>query len=373
VSFPTTLRLHCAFAALALFAVPISGCDRKVEKPKEKPAAPVTVARVQQASVPVELRAIGNVEPLATVAVKSMVGGTVTAVHFREGDDVARGALLFTIDPRPFVAAVNQAEANLNRDLAMAANAREQAKRYASLVHDGIVTQEQYDQLRTNAESLAATVASDRAALESARLQLGYCSIRSPMAGRTGNLVVNAGNLVKANDTPALVSINQTSPIYVTFAVPEKELAAIKAKLHGRLAVEATVPNSNLPAEKGYVTFLDNGVDQATGTIKLKGTFPNKERRLWPGQFVNVLLTMDVRQNAAVAPTRAIQTGQQGEFVYLVKPDSTVEVRPVTCGVAHDGVTVIEKGLAPGETVVTDGQMRLTPGGKVAVKSGSPA
>lgn len=353
--------------------MPLFGCSAKKEKPKEKPPVPVTVARVTQASVPVELRAIGNVEPFAAVAVKSMVGGTITRVHFREGEDVAKGALLFTIDPRPFAAAVTQAEANLNRDLAMAANAREQARRYASLVKEGIVTQEQYDQLKTNADSLSASVAADRAAVESAKLQLSYCYIHAPMSGRTGNLAVNAGNLVKSNDTPALVTINQVSPLYVSFSVPEKELAAIKAKMGGKLAVEASVPSSGQPPQKGYISFLDNGVDQATGTIRLKGTFQNKERRLWPGQYVNVLLTMDVRQNVPVVPTKAIQTGQQGEFVYLVKQDLSVELRPVTAGAAREGITIVEKGLAPGDTVVTDGHMRLVPGGKVAVKGGSPA
>jgi multidrug efflux system membrane fusion protein len=246
---------------------PLAGCSAKQEKPKEKPPAPVTVEKVRQMSVPVEIRAIGNVEPYATVAVKSMVAGTVTGVHFREGQDVAKGALLFTIDPRPFAAALSQAQANLARDLAMAANAGAQARRYAGLVKEGIVTREQYDQLKTNADSLSASVASDRAAIESAKLQLGFCYIHAPMSGRTGNLAVNAGNLVKANETPALVTMNQTSPLFVSFSLPEKDLGAIKAKMGGRLPVEASVPNSGLAAEKGVVTFLDNGVDQATGTI----------------------------------------------------------------------------------------------------------
>jgi membrane fusion protein, multidrug efflux system len=359
--------------AVPLCLLALSGCSEQKEKPKEKAPAPVTVAQVTRMSVPVELRAIGNVEPYATVAVKSMVSGTVNAVHFREGQEVARGALLFTIDPRPFAAALQQAEANLARDLAMAANAGEQAKRYAGLIKDGIVTQEQYDQLKANADSLFSSVASDRAAVDSAKLQLGFCYIHAPMSGRTGNLAVNAGNLVKANELPALVTINQITPLYVGFALPEKELAAVKGKLGGRLPVVASVPNSGLAAEKGVLSFLDNGVDPATGTIRVKGTFQNRERRLWPGQFVNVLITMDVRRNAPVVPTRAVQTGQQGEYVYLVKKDSTVELKPITAGVARDGFTVVEKGVNPGDTVVTDGQMRLAPGGKVAVKQANPA
>lgn len=368
-----TPRLNRLFTrqivVMGCLLVALAGCSAEKEKAKEKAPAPVTVARVGQASVPVELRAIGNVEPHATVAVKSMVSGTVTSVHFKEGQDVAKGALLFTIDPRPYAAALSQARANLARDVAMAANASEQAGRYLGLVNEGIVTREQYDQLKANADALSASVASNRAAVDSAKLQLGFCYIHAPMTGRTGNLAVNAGNLVKANDAPALVTINQISPLYVTFSLPEKELGAIKGRMGGKLAVEASVPNSGA-AEKGVVTFLDNGVDQATGTIKVKGTFQNGGRRLWPGQFVNVLLTMDVRQNAIVVPTRAVQTGQQGEFVYLVKQDSTVELRPVTAGVAREGITVVEKGLNPGDTVVTDGQMRLAPGGKVAVKKG---
>lgn len=355
-------------ALVCCLLAPLASCAPKQEKAKEKPPAPVTVARVRQASVPVELRAIGNVEAYATVAVRSLVEGAVTRVHFQEGQDVARGALLFTIDPRSFSAALSQAEANLARDQAMAANARDQAARYRGLVDEGIVTREQYNQLEANADALAATVAADRAAVDRAKLQLSYCFIQAPMAGKTGNLAVHAGNLVKANDDPALVSINQITPVNVSFALPEKELAAVKARMAGGITVEAVIPDGTPGAEKGTVAFLDNAVDPATGTIKLKGTFQNRERRLWPGQFVNVVLTMDVRQNAAVVPTRAIQSGQQGEYVYLLRPDSTVELRPVTPGVARDGITVVEKGLAPGDTVVTDGHLRVIPGGKVAVK-----
>lgn len=359
-------------AVVAIVPALLAACSAEKEKPNPKPATPVTVAPVTTRDVPVELAAIGNVEPFASVTVKSMVGGSIQTVHFKEGQDVAKGALLFTIDPRPFAASLAQAEALLARDLAMAANAREQARRYQSLIKDGIVTREQYEQYQANADALAASVASDRAAVESAKLQLSYCSIRSPMAGRTGNLAVNAGNLVKANDTPALVTLNQITPLYVTFALPEKELPTIKSRMGSHIPVEATIPNVPGP-ERGVLTFLDNGVDPATGTIKLKATFANKERKLWPGQFVNVRITMDLRKNAAVVPTRAIQTGQKGEFVFVVKKDATVEVRPIKAGIARDGLTVVENGVLPGDTVVTDGHMRLAPGGKVAVKNGSPA
>ncbi|WP_224982057.1 efflux RND transporter periplasmic adaptor subunit [Geomonas agri] len=349
----------------------VAGCSKQTDKPKAKAAAPVTVARASQKDVPIELRAIGNVEAYANVALKSRVAGMITGVQFKEGDDVAKGALLFTVDPRPFQAQLAQAQANLARDVASANNAREQAKRYASLWQEGIVTREQYDQLQANADSLSASVASLRAAVDNAKLQLEYCFIRSPMSGRTGGLTTHAGNLVKENDTP-LVTINQITPLYVTFSVPEKDLATIKGKMGGKLPVHARVAGSAV-AEQGTVTFLDNGVDPATGTIKVKATFANARKTLWPGQFVNVAITLDTRKGATVVPTRAVQTGQQGEFVYVVKPDSTAEVRPVSTGPSLDGLTVIEKGLAPGETVVTDGQVKLVPGGKVAVKGGAPA
>ncbi|WP_328746105.1 efflux RND transporter periplasmic adaptor subunit [Geomonas anaerohicana] len=348
-----------------------AGCSKEAEKPKVKAAPPVTVARAAVKDVPIELRAIGNVEAYATVALKSRVAGMITAVQFKEGDDVAKGALLFTVDPRPFQAQLAQAQANLARDLASANNAKEQAKRYASLWQEGIVTREQYDQLQANADSLSASVASLRAAVDNAKLQLDYCFIRSPMSGRTGGLTTHAGNLVKENDT-ALVTINQITPLYVTFSLPEKELATIKARIGGKLPVQARVAGSAV-AEQGTVTFLDNGVDPATGTIKVKATFANARKTLWPGQFVNVAITLDTRKGATVVPTRAVQTGQQGEFVYVVKPDATAEVRPVSTGPALDGVTVIEKGLVPGDTVVTDGQVKLVPGGKVVVKGGAPS
>lgn len=346
----------------------LSACSKK-EPPKERPPVPVTVAASVLKTVPVQVRAIGNVEPYNTVSIKAQVNGQIARVHFTEGQDVRKGDLLFTIDPRPFEAALRQAEANLARDRAQAKNAGEQARRYASLLKDGIVTQEQYDQLRTNAEALAATVAADLAAVENARIQLGYCSIRSPISGRTGNLAVQAGNLVKANDVPVLVTINQITPIFATFAVPEREMVEIRRHMgKGNLKVEALVAGEERKPEEGTLSFLDNTVDPTTGTIKLKGTFANRERRLWPGQFVNVLITLATRPNTVVVPSQAVQTGQQGQFVFVVRPDAVAEQRPVTTGLTHEGFTVIEKGMQPGETVVTDGQMRLVPGAKVLVK-----
>lgn len=357
---------------LLMMTLSLAACSAEKEAPRVKPAVPVTVASAGQRSVPVQLKAIGNVEPFSIVAVKAQVSGTVARVHFAEGQDVRKGDLLFTIDPRPFEAALRQAEAILARDLAQARNAREQAERYGALLKDGIVTQEQYDQLRTTAEAYGATVAADRAAVDNARIELGYCTIRSPLTGRTGNLAVHPGNVVRANENPALVTINQVNPVYVAFSVPETELPEIRRHLvAGELKVEALLPADGQVAESGRVSFVDNMVDTATGTIRLKGTFANKSRRLWPGQFVNVQLTLATLPNATVVPSRAVQTGQQGQFVFVVKADATAEQRPVTAGITHEGFTVIAQGLKPGETVVTDGQMRLFPGAKVLLKEGN--
>ncbi|MBT0652460.1 efflux RND transporter periplasmic adaptor subunit [Geomobilimonas luticola] len=350
-----------------------SSCTAKKEKPKAKPPVPVKVAQAVQKDVPVQIKAIGNIEAYTTVAIKSQVTGQIARVHFTEGSDVEKGALLVSIDPEPFQATLSQYEATLAKDQAQAKFAREQANRYEGLLKDGIVTRDQYESLHSNAESLAATLASDRAAIRNARIQLGYCSIRSPISGRTGTVALQPGNLVKANDLP-IVTINQLSPIYVTFSLPETRLAEIKrAMAAGQLKIEAVIPHEPGTTETGTISFLDNAVNPATGTIKLKGVFANKARKLWPGQFTDVVMTLASRQNAVVIPTHAIQTSQEGEFVYVVKQDKTVEMRQVTPGVATGDETVIEKGLAAGETVVVDGQLRLTPGAAVATKETQPA
>lgn len=357
---------------LLILLLAVCACSAKKEKPAEKPPVPVMTAKALRKNVPVQIRVIGNVEAYNTVSIKAQINGAVTRVHFREGDDVARGALLFTIDPRPFEAALRQAEATLARDRAQAKFAREQAQRYGSLLKDGIVTQDQYDQLAANADAFEAAIAADRAAVDSARIMVGYCSIRSPIDGRTGNLAVKAGNLVKANDVPVLVTINQVTPIYVTFTVPEKELPEIKKYLGaGTLAVAALIPGDPKGPEMGTISFLDNSVDATTGTIRLKGTFANSDKRLWPGQFVNVVLTLATIPDAVVIPTQAIQTGQQGEFVFVVRGDS-VESRSVVTGESLDGVTVIAKGIGPDETVVIDGQLQLAPGSRVTLKKEQP-
>ena len=356
-------------AALAVgSALLLAGCAQK-QAPAVREAIPVMATTVAQKDVPLQVKAIGAVEAYSTVAIRSNVSGEITAVHFTEGQDVKKGELIFTIDRRPFEAALSQAEANLARDTAQANNAQTQAERYTHLVQQGVVSRDQADTYRTAAETAKAVVEADKAAVERAKVDLSYCSIYAPINGRTGSLMIHQGNLVKANDTPFLVNINQVTPIYVTFSIPEQSLAEVKKYMAaGKLRVEAHIPNDpNPPA--GWLTFVDNSVDTATGTIKLKGTFANEDRRLWPGQFVDTVLTLTTQPNAIVVPTQAVQNGQQGQFVFVVKPDLTVESRPVTVSRAVDNQSIIQAGLQAGERVVTDGQLRLVPGAKVEIKN----
>lgn len=357
------------FIFLILFISFIPACSGKPVPPPPKPPVPVAAGIVIQKTVPVQIRAIGNVEAYSTVSVKSQIGGILTHVHFREGQDVSKGALLFTIDPRPYEAALKQAEANLAKDTAQLDNAREEVRRYAELAKKGYVAQEQYDQIRTNAASFEATVNADNAVVENARLQLKYCYIYSPITGRTGNLISNEGNLIKANADTSMVIINQIQPIYVTFSVPEQYLSEIKKYMSGgKVKVQAFITKGGDNPEEGILTFVDNTVDVVTGTIKLKATFANKEKRLWPGQFVDVVMILTTQPNALVVPTQSIQAGQKGQYVFVIKNDLTVEDRPVTVGRTLNSGTVIDKGLRAGEKVVTDGQLRLVPGAKVQIK-----
>jgi len=358
------------FLAVVFILSLLTSCTKgkEAEKPKGRPPAPVLVATVTTRTLPVVLDAVGTVESILQVSVKSMVNGEVKRVHFTEGQDVAKGQVLFTIDPRQYEAAIRKGEADLARIKAQLATARSNAERYGKLVNDGIVTAEQYDNFRTQAESLEADYVAQQANIDSIKVQLTYCTIRSPISGRTGNLLINAGNVIKANDTVSLVTINQIHPVYVTFSIPEKELSRIRQYLNrGKLKVEARLPGDNGQPETGEVTFLDNTVDPATATIKLKGTFANLKTRLWPGQFVSVRLTLASLADVVVVPNQAVQTGQQGQYVLVVTGD-TAELRPVKAGLAAEGMTVVEQGLNPGETVVIDGHMRVVPGGKVSEK-----
>jgi membrane fusion protein, multidrug efflux system len=335
-------------------------------------AVPVTVATVVQKNLPVQIDATGSVEAYSTVAIRAQAGGVVTKVHFTQGQDVKQGEALFTIDPRPFESALKQAEANLARDTAQLQNSREQVRRYLELVNKKFVSQEQYDQIKTTAEALESVVDADKAAVDNAKVQLSYCYIFSPVNGRTGALLVNEGNLVRTNDATPMVIINQVNPIYVTFSLPEGNLPEIKARMaQTTLKVLAILPQSPDRPEEGTLTFVDNAVDATTGTIKFRGTFANTARRLWPGQFVKVVLNLAEQPNAIVIPFQAIQTGDSGQLVFVVKPDRTVDVRPIVVTRTLKGEAVIGKGLTPGETIVTDGQFLLSAGSRVQIKKGA--
>jgi membrane fusion protein, multidrug efflux system len=342
-------------------------CSNTTAAPPAMPAVPVVAAAVEQKDMPVQVQAIGSVEAYSMVAVKTQITGELTKVNFEEGQDVRKGDLLFELDKRPFEADLKKQEANLAHDIAQAELAHVQVKRYAALLKEGVIAKEQYDQIQSNADALDAAVQADKAAVENARVQMQYCSIYSPINGRVGTLLIHQGNMIKANDVP-LVTINQIEPIRVAFMVPEQYLGEVKKfASSGKLPVQAAIQGDSKPAA-GKLSFIDNTVDSTTGTIKLKGEFANRDRRLWPGQFVNVTLTLNTQPNAIVVPSQAVNTGQQGPFVFVIKPDMTVETRPVTVMRSGNGQAVIDKGLAVGERVVTDGQLRLVPGAKVEIK-----
>jgi multidrug efflux system membrane fusion protein len=341
------------------------------QREKREALVPVKVAPALRKAVPVQLQAVGTVEAYATVSIKSRIDGQLVKVNFREGQDVKKGDLLFTIDPRPYEAALREARARLERDAALADKADMDARRYAELVAKNYVSSDKFEQFRANAEALRATVTGDRAALERTQLNLEYCYIKAPMTGRTGRLLVDEGAQIKANDDKGgMVEIMQIMPIHVGFAVPQQYLAEIKTHMAtGVLKVEADVPESKVKPEAGTLSFLDNKVNTQTGTVLLKGTFANKDRLLWPGQFVMATLTLTTRSDSIVIPSMAIQVGQDGQFVYVVKPDMSVESRPVVPGISVGDDVVIEKGVEVGEKIVTEGQLRLVPGARVQVSS----
>jgi membrane fusion protein, multidrug efflux system len=366
-----------AVCAIAL-AISVSlGCSKNTAQAagpsapaNQRPAAPVVVSSVEQHDVPVQVTAIGNVEAYQTVQIRSQVNGQLQRVLFKEGDDVRKGQLLFQLDKAPFQAALEQAEGNLQRDQANAVNAQAQAGRYTALETQGVISREQAEQMRTQAQANASAVNADKAAVDAAKVQLRYTDIYAPIEARAGALLINVGNLIKANDTPFLVQLNQIQPIFVTFSIPETQLQEVRRySANGKLKVLAYPKGQTTNEAEGTLTFIDNGVDPTTGTVKLKGTFLNKDRRLWPGEFVDVVLNLSTQKNAILVPTKAIQTGQQGTYVFVVAQDNTAKAVPVKTVGTYQNLTLLAGGVQPGDRVIVDGQLRVVPNGKVNVQN----
>jgi multidrug efflux system membrane fusion protein len=360
------MRTSLAVPAVACFVL-VGACGAGA--PRTAPAIPVSVAHADTRDVPYELAATGTTEPRQTASVEPQVTGVVTRVAFHEGDEVTAGQLLFQIDPRPFQAARTQAEAVLHRDSAQAAQANRDAERYAQLVKQDYVTQEDYEQKRSDAAALDATVRADSAALATARLNVEYASVVAPISGRTGSLLVREGNLARANGGTPLVVINQIHPILVRFAVPQSYLPQIQRFSGNSLRVVVSPVAGDSGGSVGRLSFVDNSVDSSTGTVLLKGEFPNDDRSLWPGAFVNVRLQLYIEKGATVIPAVAVTAGQTGSYVFVVNADQTVTQRPVTVERTAGALALIAAGVKTGETIVTDGQARLASGSRVIVKN----
>ena len=368
-----SIRNAISAAAVALLAAGCSPNDAAQDGAKSKapPGVPVVTAQVVRKPMPVKLQAIGNVEPYTSVAIKSRIDGQIVAVRFQDGQDVRQGQLLFELDPRALEAQVKQLEANVMRDKVLVANDQAKEKRYSGLLDKGFISADAYNQIKTDLDAAQANVQANLAALEAARVQLSYTRITAPIGGRAGKIMIQMGNVVKANDTAALVTINAVVPIYVSFAVPEQYLPEIRRFMaKAPLVVHASPAGDASTQTDGQLTFVDNAVDAQTGTIRLRATFPNKDHMLWPGQFANVTLTLSQQPDAIVIPSQALQNGPKGQYVYVVQPDQSAEMRSVTVDHTDGLEAVIGSGLKEGETVVTSGQIRLTPGAKVAPKVG---
>jgi membrane fusion protein, multidrug efflux system len=369
--FDVEPRRRCAPLFLIIAGL-VAGCKTDAVTTREvQTTVPVTVAKALVQDVPVRLQAIGSVQTVSSVSIRALVGGELKSVGFHQGDRVHKGQVLFTIDSQPYESAFAQAQANLARDLANATRAKAQAKRYAELASQGVVSAEQNEQAQATAEANESVVRSDKAALDAAKLNLSYCTITSPIDGRTGSLLIQPGNLVQPNTT-VLVVINQIAPIYVSFAVPEQFLQSLKALDSKSATVLATVQNDQSQGtpmvETGTLSFINNAIDISTGTIQLMATFPNTSERLWPSQFVNTEIVLSVLRGAVVVPTPAVLTGQNGMYVYIVMPDGTVQTRTIVSSVTTNGLSVVTSGLKSGETVVVDGQVALSPGAKVSIQ-----
>jgi multidrug efflux system membrane fusion protein len=373
LSLPHGLGFVTVVATLGTLACSGGETPAQAAGGRGAPAVPVATATVVQKSMPLAIGVIGTAEAFTNVAVRSQITGALTSVTFKEGDDVTKGQVLFALDRRPLETALQQSQATLERDTAQANQAKSTSARFDDLQNRGIATKEQADQSRTSAAALEATLQSDRAAVENAKVQLQYATITAPISGRTGALIVHEGNLVRANDTTPLVVINQVAPIFVSFGIPETRLPELKRYMaRGTVHVEATAPGETT-SSNGTITFIDNAVDSTTGQIRIKASFPNGDHRLWPGQFANVNVLLSTEPNAVVVPTAAVQTGQQGNYVFVIKPDLTAELRTIELERQNADDAVVASGVKPGETVVTDGQLRLVAGTKVSIKSGPGA
>ncbi|OPY13867.1 MAG: Multidrug resistance protein MdtA precursor [Syntrophus sp. PtaB.Bin001] len=359
-----------AFAAIIFLTASCSNSrDKNGTKTGREREIPVTVAAAVLKDVPIEIKTFGNVKAHSSVSVKAEIDGVLTKIHFRKGQNISKGDLLFSIDSRSYKAALDQAKANLVRDRALEENALVNASRSKELYKRGLISRSDNDKAQADAASLSAVSQADQAAIANARLQVERCSIRSPIDGRAGDLLVSEGALIKANDV-TMVTINQIHPIEVFFSIPQTDLATVRNRMaRETLKVRAGLPKGNTPPEEGDLFFVDNTIEKGTGTVQLAGIFSNDRELLWPGQYVSVALTIAVRKNALVVPSVAVQTGQEGKFVFVAKSDNTVEVRPVEVHASAGSETVIEKGLQAGERVVTDGQLGLAPGSKIKIKT----
>ncbi len=371
VLIASALMVALAAGGVATYYTTDTRAKEGRKAPKGPPAVTVTVAPAVQETVPIRVTAIGNVEAFLTVAIRARVDGQIVVVNFREGQPVAKGEILFRIDPRPYEAALRQAEANALRDRAAREQARSQAKRYQELLDKNFISKEAYAQIRTNAETAEATAKASQAGLENARLSLEYCTIYSPIDGYVGKVLLQAGNMVRANDVNPLVVINQVRPIYVNFAVPEQTLPEVrKYQAQAPLRVDVVPTDPAMAPATGQLIFIDNAVDPSTGTIRLRAQFENADATLWPGQFVNVSLRLYEQPDAIVIPSRALQNGPEGEYVYVIGEDLLANVRKIRVSRSDGDRTIVSQGLKPGERVVTRGQLRLGP--KTPVQIGKP-
>lgn len=370
------MRSVCLIFTAALFTS-IAACGQKGGQPQPSGppgaggsggAAPVSVAEVVERAVPVTVRAVGTVEASSTVDIRAQVAGPILSIGFAEGQDVKAGDLLFTIDPRPLQGTVNQAESVLARDTAQLNNLIAQMRRADDLFSRGVIPKSDHDTLAANVASMRATVAADAGTLESAKLQLSYTKITAPVSGRTGALQVHQGSLVRANDTAPMVTISRTAPVNVVFAVPARLLGRLRGPAAKDVRVNASIPGVPESSATGSLGFIDSGADPGTDTIKVKGVFPNGNRELWPGQYVDVLLQLSIEPHALIVPTSAVQSGQQGQFVYVVGADHKAQLKPVVVGWIDGDRTILESGVSAGDQVVTDGQLRLTNGATVSIK-----